>query len=67
MKEILLLLVSILLFGCSLDEKDCDDELKKLELLRQQGWVNCNGGAACIQKIESDYEKKKSEVLRKCN
>jgi len=62
MKAILLLLATILLLGCSLDDKDCDEELRKLEILRSQGWVNCNGGKACIEKIESEYERRKNEV-----
>jgi hypothetical protein len=65
MKKLLLLLV-ICFVSCSEDKPNCDSQLQQLETLRSQGWINCNGSAACVQKIESDYQKKKSEVLNNC-
>ncbi|WP_433834646.1 hypothetical protein [Flavobacterium anhuiense] len=55
MKKLLLLLCIIVLSSCS--KTDCNEEMSKLEKLRSQGWQNCNGSKACIDKIESDYKR----------
>lgn len=53
MKKITLL---IFLFFISCSQQNCDEEMTKLLELRTKGWQNCNGSAACIKKIESDYQ-----------
>ena len=53
MKKITLL---TFLFFVSCSQKNCDEEMTKLLELRTKGWQNCNGSAACIKKIESDYQ-----------
>lgn len=60
MRKILLLLLIVVLCSCS--KSDCNEEMKKLEESRSQGWKNCNGSQACIAKIESDYNKKVNEL-----
>lgn len=67
MKKILLIpMIAVLLLSCTNDSY-CDEELAKVEELRAKGWTNCNGGKACIAKIESDYQRKKQEILNNCN
>lgn len=60
MKKIILLLTMMILSSCS--KIDCNEEMAKLEKLRVQGWQNCNGSKACIDKMESDYNKSVSEL-----
>ncbi len=54
MKKSILSLLFLFLISCS--QKNCDEEMAKLSELRSKGWQNCNGNAACIKKIESDYQ-----------
>ncbi len=60
------IIATLLLTGCT-SEQDCDEELEKLEVLRSNGWNNCNGSSACVAKIESDYANAKEKVLKNCN
>jgi len=60
MKKLLLLLSIVILYSCS--KNDCNEERTKLEKLRSQGWQNCNGSKACIDKIESDYSKQVAKL-----
>lgn len=53
MKSIVLL-ASVFFISCS--NENCEEEMFKLLELRTKGWQNCNGSAACIEKIESDYQ-----------
>jgi hypothetical protein len=66
MKTTILLLATILFSSCSLDDKNCYSELQELETLREKGWTNCNGSNACVLKIESDYQRKRNEILKDC-
>ena len=67
MKKILLIpMIAVLLLSCTNDSY-CDEELANLEKLRSQGWTNCNGGKACVEKIESDYQRRKQDILNNCN
>ena len=45
-------MIAVLLLSCT-NDSNCDEELAKVEELRAKGWTNCNGGKACIAKIES--------------
>lgn len=67
MKKLLLLLsmIAILLSSCT-NESYCEEELAKLEEIRTKGWTNCNGGKSCVAKIESDYQRRKQEILNNC-
>ena len=67
MKKILLTpMIAVLLLSCTNDSY-CDEELAKVEELRAKGWTNCNGGKACVAKIESAYQIKRQEILNNCN
>ncbi len=60
MKKIILLMTILILSSCS--KTDCNEEMARLEKLRSEGWQNCNGSKACIDKIESDYQKKVNDL-----
>lgn len=55
MKKILFTISTLFLISCS--NENCSEEMVKLQNQRSQGWQNCNGSKACIEKIESDYNK----------
>ena len=67
MKKILLIpMIAVLLLSCT-NDSSCEEELAKVEELRAKGWTNCNGGKACVAKIESAYQMKRQEILNNCN
>lgn len=67
MKKLLLLPMFAMLLSSCTNDSYCDEELAKLEVLRSKGWTNCNGGKACVAKIESYYQMKRQEILNNCN
>ena len=59
-------MIAVLLLSCTNDSY-CEEELAKVEELRAKGWTNCNGGKACVAKIESYYQMKSQEILNNYN
>lgn len=60
-----LLLLAILAFvGC--DKEDCATQLQELIDKRNVAFKACNGSFPCMERIQAEYVKRESELLKNC-
>jgi hypothetical protein len=64
MKKIVLSLLVVLVCGCS---KNCDNEITTLNEQRIKAIGYCNGSQVAINKVNSDFDTKLAELMKKCN
>lgn len=63
-KKIIILIICVIFISC---QKNCDEEITALTAQYQKAIGYANGNSAAIIKLTADYNKRLSDLNKRCN
>jgi len=67
MKKVFLLIIPFLMFSCSTESaQDCNQKLQDAENQYIQALSYCGGSLAAMNKVTSEYQAKKQQIMNDC-